>query len=196
MIIDRYSGILPKGDLLLLQKFGEIFKGRSFLHINSTRAGGGVAEILQRAIPILKEVGIDARWEVIKGDERFFDITKKIHNSLHGRTEEITKDMWDYHFEINKKNAESINLDADAALIHDPQTVALIEFRKSGRWIWKCHIDVSNPQKDVYGYLRRYCERYEAAIFSVSKFIKAMSVSEFIIPPSIDNKGIFLVEDE
>ena len=198
-MIERYSGISPKGDLLLIMRLCEALKNRSFLHVNSTRAGGGVAEILQRMIPILKEVGINARWEVIEGDKRFFDITKKIHNALHGRTEEITKDMWDYHFEINKKNAERINLNADAVLIHDPQPVPLIEFRKAARWMWRCHIDVSNPQKDVFGYLRRYCERYEAAIFSVSKFTKAMPVSEFITPPSIDpisEKNMELSNDE
>lgn len=197
--MERYSGISPKGDLLLILRLCEALKNRTFLHVNSTRAGGGVAEILHRMIPILKEVGIDARWEVIEGDDRFFDITKRIHNALHGRTEEITKDMWDYHFEINRKNVERVNLDADAVLIHDPQPVPLIEFRKSGKWIWRCHIDVSNPQKDVFGYLRRYCERYEAAIFSVSKFAKAMPLSEFIIPPSIDplsEKNMELSEGE
>ncbi len=184
--MERYSGISPKGDLLLIMRLCGVLKNRAFLHINSTRSGGGVAEILHRMLPILEEIGIAARWEIIEGDKRFFDITKRIHNALHGRMEKITKDMWDYHFEINKKNAERVNLDADAVLIHDPQPVPLIEFRKSGRWIWRCHIDVSNPQKDVYEYLRRYCERYEAAIFSVSKFTKAMPLSEFIIPPSID----------
>ena len=198
-MMERYFGISPKGDLLLIMRLCETLKNRTFLHINSTRSGGGVAEILHRMLPILEEIGIAARWEVIEGDNRFFDITKKIHNALHGRTEKITKDMWDYHFEINKKNAERINLNADAVLIHDPQPVPLIEFRKSGRWIWRCHIDVSNPQKDVYEYLRRYCERYEAAIFSVSKFAKAMPLSEFIIPPSIDplsEKNMELSNDE
>ena len=90
--MERYSGISPKGDLLLIMRLCDILKNRTFLHINSTRSGGGVAEILQRMIPILKEVGIAARWEVIEGDNRFFDITKKIHNALHGRTEKITKD--------------------------------------------------------------------------------------------------------
>ena len=198
-MMERYFGISPKGDLLLIMRLCETLKNRTFLHINSTRSGGGVAEILHRMLPILEEIGIAARWEVIEGDNRFFDITKKIHNALHGRTEKITKDMWDYHFEINKKNAERINLNADAVLIHDPQPVPLIEFRKSGRWMWRCHIDVSNPQKDVYEYLRRYCERYEAAIFSVSKFTRAMPLSEFIIPPSIDpisEKHMELSNDE
>lgn len=182
----RYAGIAPQGDLLLIKRLGESLKGRSFLHINSTRAGGGVAEILQRMIPVLVELGIDARWEVIEGDERFFDLTKKIHNAVQGNSEKITEDMWRHHYEINKKNAERINLDADAVLIHDPQPSPLIEFRKTGRWIWRCHIDVSHPVKEVCDYLLRYCQRYEAAVFSVAKFARAMGVDEFIIPPSID----------
>lgn len=185
-MISQYSGISPKGDLILLERLGEKLKGKSFLHINSTRAGGGVAEILQRMIPILVELGIDARWEVIEGDERFFDVTKKIHNAVQGNSEKITEDMWRHHYEINKKNAERINLDADAVLIHDPQPSPLIEFRKRGRWIWRCHIDVSHPVKEVCDYLLRYCQRYDAAVFSVAKFARAMGVDEFIIPPSID----------
>ncbi len=185
-MINEYSGIAPKGDLILLQKLGEKMKNRSFLHVNSTRAGGGVAEILQRMIPILTELGIDARWEVIRGDTRFFDITKKIHNALQGNFETITKEMWNYHFEVNKRNAETCQLDADAVLIHDPQPSALIEFRKKGQWIWRCHIDVSNPVKEVWNYLARYCEKYDAAIFSVEKFAQAMAIDQFIIPPAID----------
>lgn len=185
-MISEYSGIAPKGDLLLLQKLGEKMNHKSFLHVNSTRAGGGVAEILQRMIPILKEIGIDARWEVIRGDSRFFDITKKIHNALQGNPEMITREMWEYHFEVNKKNAESCHLDADAVLIHDPQPVPLIEFKKGGRWIWRCHIDVSSPVKEVWDHLLLYCEKYEATIFSVEKFARPMAVDQFIIPPAID----------
>ena len=182
----RYAGIAPQRDLLLLKRLGERLKGRSFLHINSTRAGGGVAEILQRMMPILQELGIDARWEVIEGDERFFDITKKIHNALQGNPEEITEEMWNYHFEVNRRNAERLNLDADAVLIHDPQPAPLVEFRKTGKWIWRCHIDVSKPEKEVCDYLMRYCQKYDSAVFSVSKFTKTMGIPEFIIPPSID----------
>ena len=182
----RYAGIAPQRDLLLLKRLGERLKGRSFLHINSTRAGGGVAEILQRMMPILQELSIEARWEVIEGDERFFDITKKIHNALQGNPEEITEEMWNYHFEVNRRNAERLNLDADAVLIHDPQPAPLVEFRKRGKWIWRCHIDVSKPRKEVCDYLMRYCRKYDSAIFSVSKFAKTMGIPEFIIPPSID----------
>jgi trehalose synthase len=198
-MIEQYSGIAPKGDLLLLGRLSERLQKKSFLHINSTRAGGGVAEILQRMVPILAELGIDARWEVITGDERFFDITKKIHNALQGNPEKITKEMWEYHYEVNRKNAGKLNLDADAVLIHDPQPAPLIEFKKTGKWIWRCHIDVSSPVKDVSDHIGRYSRKYDAAVFSVAKFAWAMDIDEFIIPPSIDplsDKNRDLGDDE
>jgi len=185
-MFDQYVGISPKSDLLLLQMLGAKLNKRSFLHINSTRAGGGVAEILQRMIPVIEELGIDARWEVIEGDSRFFDITKKIHNALQGNIERITEDMWQYHFEVNRLNAEKITLDADAVLIHDPQPAPLVEYKKAGVWMWRCHIDLSNPQKDVCDYLGKYCKKYDAAIFSVAKFARSLPIDEFIVSPSID----------
>jgi len=198
-MIAQYAGISPKSDLLLLQKLGEKLGGRSFLHVNSTRAGGGVAEILQRMVPLLREFSIDTRWEVLEADDRFFDVTKKIHNALQGNPEKITGAMWKHHFDVNRANAEKIDLEADAVLIHDPQPVPLVTYRKEGVWIWRCHIDVSSPIKEVCEYLRQYCERYDAAIFSVSRFARAMAVDEFIIPPSIDpvsEKNKELTEDE
>jgi len=185
-MISEYSGISPTGDLLLLQKLGNKLKKKSFLHINSTKAGGGVAEILQRMIPILNGLGINTRWEIIEGDDRFFDITKKIHNAMQGNPEKFTKDMWDHHYEVNRMNAAKLDLDANAVLIHDPQPAPLIKFRKKGKWIWRCHIDVSNPVKEVSDHLTRYCSKYHAAVFSVSRFTRAMAIDEFIIPPSID----------
>ena len=185
-MIDAYKGISPKGDLVLLQKFGSVFGNKTFLHVNSTREGGGVAEILHRMIPILRGLGIDARWEVLKGDGDFYSITKKIHNALQGNEEHFTGQMWAHHFEVNKANAEKLNLEADAVLIHDPQPAPLINFRKKGVWIWRCHIDVSSPRLDVWNSLKEYCDRYDAAVFSVAKFSRSMRVNEFIIPPSID----------
>ncbi len=185
-MIEQYSGISPKADLVLVKRLAERLRDRSFLHINSTRAGGGVAEILQRMIPILRSLGVDARWEVIEGDEPFFDMTKKIHNALQGRAETITRAMWEHHYEVNKANAERLDLDAAGVLIHDPQPSPLVEFKKSGKWMWRCHIDLSNPVGSVFARLRRYCKKYDAAIFSVAKFAKAMGIEEYIITPCID----------
>lgn len=197
--MDKYSGIVPAGDLLLLRRLGQKLNKRKFLHINSTRAGGGVAEILQQMIPILERLGIDARWEVIGGDEQFFDITKKIHNALQGGIEEITPQMRQHHYEVNRINAGTLDLDADMVLIHDPQPLPLIKFRKTGKWIWRCHIDMSNPSREVWDYIKEYCEKYDAAVFSVAKFTRAMPIDEFIITPSIDplsDKNRDLTEDE
>jgi len=185
-MMNRYSGISPKGDLILLGLLGNKLKGRSFLHVNSTKEGGGVAEILHRMVPIMADLGINVRWETIEGDEYFFDITKRIHNTLQGNREKITKDMWQHHMEVNRRNAEAMVLDADMVLIHDPQPAPLIRYKKTGRWAWRCHIDISNPVKDVFANLSRYCEKYNAAVFSVARFARSMGIDEFIIPPSID----------
>lgn len=185
-MMNKYQGISPKGDLTLLSHLGRYFNGRSFLHVNSTKEGGGVAEILHRMIPILRSLGIDARWEVITGDDAFYDTTKKVHNALQGNPEKITEKMWKHHYDVNKSCSKIINLNADAVLIHDPQPAPLIEFRKRGKWFWRCHIDVSKPMDDVYNHLFRYSAKYDAAVFSVAKFTRAMGIAEYIIPPSID----------
>jgi trehalose synthase len=185
-MLDLYAGISPKGDLQLLKLLGSKLGRRSMLHVNSTRAGGGVAEILQRMMPILDDLGIPARWEVIEGDAKFFDVTKKIHNSLQGQPENISEEMWDYYFEVNRGNAGRLGPGADIVFIHDPQPAPLIQFKKGGRWIWRCHIDLSNPARETASHLRRYWEKFDAAVFSVAKFALTMSLDEFIIPPSID----------
>ena len=185
-MITQYRGIAPRGQLELLKILGEKLAGRGILNVNSTRAGGGVAELLQRIMPLLAGLGVDGRWEVIEGDDRFFDITKKMHNSLQGNEEHFTREMWDHHFEINRQNAEKINLEADFVFIHDPQPVPLIQFKKGGHWIWRCHIDMSSPQRDVAERMTGYARQYEAAVFSVAKFALQMPIPEFIVLPSID----------
>ncbi len=201
-MINQYSGISPKGDLQLIQSLCKKLKGRSFLHVNSTREGGGVAEILNRMIPLLQDLGIDARWEVIEGDARFFDFTKKTHNALQGNTEKFTKKMWDYYYEVNKRNKKNLDLKADAVLIHDPQPAPLIDYRpRSGKsiWMWRCHIDISNPMPSCWANLKKYVVKYDTAIFSVTKFAKSLPIDEYIVTPSIDplsDKNRDLTDDE
>ena len=184
--LSDYSGISPKSDLQLISRLADKLSSKQFLHINSTKEGGGVAEILGRMTPLLSKLGIVVRWEVIQGDQRFFTITKKIHNSLQGLPEEFTDDMWKYHEAINEKNAKTLDLNADVVFIHDPQPVPLIKFRNKGLWIWRCHIDVANPVEEVWNRISAYAGKYDAAIFSVSKFAKQMPLDEFIITPTID----------
>jgi len=184
--LSDYAGIAPKGDLLLIHKLAEKLQGRKFLHINSTKSGGGVAEILQQMIPLLVDIGINAVWDVIEGDSDFFNMTKKVHNSMQGMRDPITEAAWEHHYEINMANADKLDLDADCVLIHDPQPVALIERRTDNCWMWRCHIDISRPQPDTWNKLRPYVEKYDMAVFSVSKFAQSIQPDKFLIPPSID----------
>ncbi len=198
-MISRYEGISPRSDIVLIEKLCEKLRGKTFLHINSTKAGGGVAEILQRMVPLLDDLGINARWEVITGDDKFFDMTKKVHNALQGNAEAISDDMWDHYREVNRENASRLDLEADAVLIHDPQPAPLVEYRKGGKWLWRCHIDISSPNREVYSRIDPYVREYDLAIFSVAKFARAAAVEEFIVSPSIDplsEKNMELDEDE
>lgn len=156
--------------------------------VNSTAVGGGVAEILTRLVPLLNEVGIATRWDVIKGDENFFSITKAFHNALHGRDVEINQRMFDAFLEYNRMNAKGMDFDEDIIVIHDPQPIALIEMKEKtkGRWVWRCHIDLSSPDMNVWGFLEEYVRRYDASIFSSPRFTRQLSIPQFIIPPSID----------
>jgi trehalose synthase len=187
VILDAYANIAPKKDLVLIKLLGKKFEDKKFLHINSTRVGGGVAEILHRMLPVLNDIGINTRWEVIEGDPEFFDITKKIHNALQGTPEEITPAMWERHLEVSRQNAEKISLDSDFAFIHDPQPMPLIKFRPNGaKWVWRCHIDLSSPYQEVIGRIVDYALKYDSAVFSVAGFARPMPIPEFIVLPSID----------
>ncbi|MBZ0170575.1 Glycosyl transferase group 1 [Candidatus Methylomirabilis lanthanidiphila] len=185
--LDDYRTVTPKGTVQFLRCLGERVRGRRFLHVNSTRYGGGVAEILNRLVPIMTDLGVDARWEVIKGDAAFFAVTKALHNALQGREELITKAMLNHYAEINRENARHLPLEGDLVLIHDPQPAPLINYRPAeGKWVWRCHIDLSHPQRQVWRHLRKYVAGYNAAVFSLPKFSQQIPIPQFLVYPSID----------
>ncbi len=183
-----YEPIIGRSALEELKILAERLSGKTIHNINSTYIGGGVAEILARMVPFMNELGINAKWSVIKGDINFFNITKKFHNALHGRKEEFSDREFEYFLEVNKKNSEEMNLSGDIIFIHDPQPVVLIE--KKGevgeKWIWRCHIDVSNPDERVWNFIRSYVEKYDSAVFSAPNFAKMLKIRMFLIHPSID----------
>ncbi len=161
---------------------------RRLQNINSTPVGGGVAEILTRMVPLLRELGVEASWDVIKGDQAFFNVTKAFHNALHGKAEEITEDMLDIYRANTEMNLREMNFSGDVILIHDPQPAGLI-LRKPeiGRnWLWRCHIDISSPDSNVWNFLKPYIERYDASIFSMPDFAQQLPTPQFMVAPSID----------
>lgn len=162
--------------------------GRVIQNINSTPSGGGVAEILSRMVPLMKQLGVDARWDVIKGSEQFFQVTKKIHNALHGRRERITKDDFALFLETTQKNIRKLQLNGDIIFVHDPQPVGLITKKKGlgKKWVWRCHIDLSHPNKRVWNFLKPFVVKYDAAVFSAPAFSCELPIRQFLISPSID----------
>jgi trehalose synthase len=160
----------------------------SLQNVNSTPVGGGVAEILTKMVPLLKELGVNATWDVIKGDQGFFNVTKAFHNALHGTPETITSEMLDTFRDTTEMNLREFQFNGDVLLIHDPQPAGLIARKKEigRRWVWRCHIDVSTPQRDVWEFLREYVEQYDASIFSMPDFSQRLSIPQYMVCPSID----------
>src|SRR3990172_2353920 len=154
--LEEYEPIIGKGVIDELRLLAERLKGKSVQNINSTAIGGGVAEILNRMVPLLGELGVDAKWDVIKGGEQFFNATKKIHNALHGADEEITEELWEIFRETGKRNSEELQCISNIVFIHDPQPIALINQKdaRGNKWIWRCHIDISHAQERVFEILR------------------------------------------
>lgn len=186
--LEDYQPIIGKSSIDELRLLASRLARKKVQNVNSTFVGGGVAEILSRMVPLLNQLGINARWDVIKGDDRFFDITKKFHNALHGRKEQLSKEDFEYFIETNRKNFDVLWSSADYYLIHDPQPVLMIEKKEElgGKWIWRCHIDVSQPDMSVWGFLDDFVEKYDAAVFSAPNFAQNLSISQFMISPSID----------
>lgn len=163
-------------------------KGRRMVHVNSTSVGGGVAEILTRMVPLWNELGLEARWEVIKGGEEFYAVTKKIHNALHGDASPISVEDLNKFLDAQSQNLVQMALDDDIVFIHDPQPLGLVEKRKllNNKWVWRCHVDVSNPNIEVWTFLKQFVERYDVSIFSAPVFSQALSIPQVLVSPSID----------
>jgi trehalose synthase len=186
--LEEYTSIAGKHVIDDLYLLSEKLKGRVIQNINSTAVGGGVAEILNRMMPLMRDLGVDFRWDLIKGDEKFFVITKKFHNALHGVDVEILDEEISYFLEVNKKNAQEIFFSDDIVYIHDPQPLALIDKKNElgNKWIWRCHIDFSKPIPSLWNFLRPFIERYDAAVFSAPAFARELLTKQVLVSPSID----------
>ncbi|MHB9155374.1 MAG: glycosyltransferase, partial [Endomicrobiales bacterium] len=184
--IDDYLPVAGQSAIDDLRLLAGKLKGKTLQHFNSTSVGGGVAEILNRMVPLMKELGVDARWDLIKGGEEFFEVTKKFHNALHGKEENVTQADFDVFVETSRRNIDEAAIHGDVVFVHDPQPIALVEKKSSNKWVWRCHIDVSNPHRGVWDFLRSFINRYDAAVFSAQRFSQFMPVRQFLIAPSID----------
>jgi len=186
--LNDYEPIVGAEVIGQLQRLAERLGPHRFVHVNSTKSGGGVAEILSRAVPLLNQVGLDTQWEVIQGDADFFEVTKSFHNALQGEDVQVNGGLLAHYQEVNRENARKFTWEADFAMIHDPQPAWLInEMRdRAKHWIWRCHIDASRPNRRVWKYLREIVSQYDASVFSMARFAQNLPHNQYIIRPSID----------
>jgi trehalose synthase len=173
-----------------LRELAAPLEGARILHVNATPYGGGVAEILRSEIPLLRDLGILADWKLITGDQTFFSVTKAIHNGLQGAPRELTSAEQETYLTQSTRNAQLLEEEYDLVVIHDPQPLALLKLHGKGTawWVWRCHIDTSEPNLQVWNFLRPYLEGYDATVFTLGSFVPPDVPVERveIIPPAID----------
>jgi trehalose synthase len=203
-MLEAYARVTGQDVIDQLRQLAEPLRGMKVVHVNSTRLGGGVAEILTKLIPLMDELGLDTSWEVITGDSDFFQCTKSMHNALQGSPIQISDALLRHYEETNKRNAEQLRLTLEEAafvFIHDPQPAPLLQYcpNRKGKWIWRCHIDASRPYRPVWKFLREFLTPYDASIFSLAAFAQPLPHPEYLIPPSIDplsEKNVDIDESE
>ncbi len=190
-LLEQYSPITGPAVIDHLRQLAELLRGMKIVHVNSTRMGGGVAEILDKLVPLKQELGLDVRWEIITGAPDFYQCTKTFHNALQGAKEHPPAELLTAYERTNAENAEefgSVLNDADIVFIHDPQPAPLIEHfpDRRGKWVWRCHIDVSRPNRPTWKYIGGFARQYDASIFSLADFAQPLPHTQYLIPPSID----------
>jgi trehalose synthase len=176
-----------------LREAARPFEGARVLHLNSTSYGGGVAELLHTQVPMLRDLGIEAEWAVVQGSEEYFNVTKAVHNALQGAQTVWTEQMAEVYRDRIRDNAALLSESFDFVFVHDPQPAGILavleeEGRRAGRWLWRCHVDLSAPFEPVWAFFEPLIDRFDAAIFTMEEFAQPgldRPVLSFI-PPSID----------
>jgi trehalose synthase len=186
-LLEQLREVAGDGPLRELESLARELSGHRMVMVNSTAVGGGVAEILHRLVPLLQALGVPTTWEVMSADDRFYAISKKLHNALHGLGSAPTPEEHDHYRAINRRAAMELELDADLIMIHDPQPAAIVETRRERgqHWVWRCHIDLERADPGALDLVTSRAGHYEAAIYSHAAFMPRIAPG-FLVPPSID----------
>ena len=186
--LDDYAGLLSAGEIEELRALAKPLRGRSIEMINSTAIGGGVAEILNRLVPLAEQLDLHFKWNVMTGGQDFFDVTKSFHNALHGAPYHASPRDFEIFLAYTERNRATLPLDSEFVVIHDPQPAALIDARKpaSNHWVWRCHIDLAHPNQAVWDFLEKFVSRYDGAMFSSPEFSRQLPIPQYLFYPAID----------
>jgi len=185
--VEHYEKLVGAETVERIKKKAEPLKSLHLVNVNSTYYGGGVAELLSSMTLLMNGLGIKTGWRVIQGAPDFFSITKKMHNALQGGTIHMTKRKMEVYDRIIEENAIRNHLYHDLVIVHDPQPLPLIKFfRKRGPWIWRCHVDLTNPHPELWNYLAPFVEMYDAVILSLEEYRQQLNTPQVFFMPSID----------
>ena len=186
--LEDYRDIVGDDVIAEIYRLARPLYGKRVLHINSTYYGGGVAEILYSLVPLLNSAGLDTDWRTLRGTPEFFNITKKFHNAIQGESIHMTDIKASLYIETNQDFASYCKIDADCVIIHDPQPLPLIRFfKKRQPWLWRCHVDLSHPNEDLWHFLKGYILTYDGIIVSDEQYVrKELPTKYTIIEPAID----------
>ncbi|HZH17002.1 MAG TPA: glycosyltransferase [Archangium sp.] len=188
--LDSYRGVAPDEQLDALVRVAQRLRGARILHLNATSYGGGVSEILRSCVPLLRDLGLETEWKIIRGDDAFFQITKRLHNGLQGAPGGLSETEKALYLGNAQLNAPHLAEGYDFVIVHDPQPAAIagLARHRGSRWIWRCHIDTSHPNPAIWDFLTPYLGAYDAAVFTLENFIPPRFPIRrvAILPPAID----------
>ena len=188
--LGAYRQLVPEHIIDELYEAARPLRGARILQLNATAYGGGVSELLRSGVPLLNDLGLNVEWSVIHGETEFFKATKAIHNGLQGAPEPLSDDELAAYGAATAENAQALDGDYDFVVVHDPQPAAILDGtgRRGARWVWRCHIDTSEPNPQVWAFLRPFLAAYDAAIFTMAQFVPTDFPLDrvAIIAPAID----------
>ncbi len=190
-MLEQYADVAGPDVVAQIRQLADRIRGCRVVHVNSTRVGGGVAEILHRLVPMMQDLGLETSWEVVFGEENFYRTTKAFHNALQGVPLQVPATAlraFEATVAENAKRLRGTLESADIVFVHDPQPSPLLGLcpARRGHWMWRCHIDVSRPFRPVWKYLREFVAGYDASIFSLAAFAQPLPHTQYLVPPSID----------
>ena len=186
--LEDFRHIVPDETLAEIYSRAKGLYGKNIVHLNATYQGGGVAEILYSLVLLMNDVGINTGWRILHGSQEFFEITKSFHNALQGANFNLSERKKRIYLQINENFSKFTHLDHDCVIVHDPQPLSLIRsYRKHQPWIWRCHIDLTNPHEELWDFLKGFILKYDQVVFSSEKYFKKdLPVDQRLISPAIN----------
>jgi len=186
--LEDFRHIVPDETLAEIYSRAKGLYGKNIVHLNATYQGGGVAEILYSLVLLMNDIGIDTGWRILHGSQEFFEITKSFHNALQGAKFSLSEKKKRIYLQVNENFSKFTHLDHDCVIIHDPQPLSIIRsYRKLQPWIWRCHIDLTDPNEELWDFLKGFLLKYDQVVFSSEKYFKKdMPVDQRLILPAIN----------